>query len=93
MIPRRRRRPSLRVAHRLPARVLPPIAGAKVRSSSGGCLEDERSTLERIINALEQACQNQTRAAELLSMPRRMFIGKLDRYGIARPCKVGTPSS
>ncbi len=57
-------------------------------------LKDEVSTLERmrIVNALAQAGQNQTRAAELLSMPRRTFVEKLDRYGIARPRKGRTTS-
>jgi transcriptional regulator with GAF, ATPase, and Fis domain len=47
--------------------------------------EDERT---RIIRALEACNGNQTRAAKLLSMPRRTLVAKLPRYSIPRPRKV-----
>jgi transcriptional regulator of acetoin/glycerol metabolism len=45
------------------------------------------SERDRILDALEQAGGNQTRAAEILGIPRRTFIRRLDRYGIPRPRK------
>jgi DNA-binding NtrC family response regulator len=42
---------------------------------------------EKIIAALEACAGNQSRAAELLSMPRRTFVNKLDLYKIPRPKK------
>ena len=47
--------------------------------------EDERT---RIIRALEACNGNQTRAAKLLSMPRRTLVAKLPRYSIPRPRKI-----
>jgi two-component system, NtrC family, response regulator AtoC len=46
--------------------------------------EEER---RRIIEALEQAAGNQTRAARALGMARSTFVLKLDAYGIPRPRK------
>ena len=50
-------------------------------------LEEEVAELERrrIIAALEACGGNQTRAAELLAVPRRTFVTKLQRYGIGKP--------
>jgi two-component system response regulator AtoC len=42
---------------------------------------------QRILDALAECASNQTRAAELLGMPRRTFVYKLDYYGIPRPQK------
>ncbi len=52
-------------------------------------LEDEVRALERrmIVRALDECSGNQTKAAELLGMPRRTFVSKLDALGIARPRK------
>ena len=44
--------------------------------------DDERA---RIIAALEQCAGNQTRAAELLGMPRRTLVKRLVEYKIPRP--------
>ncbi|MDQ3297687.1 MAG: sigma 54-interacting transcriptional regulator [Myxococcota bacterium] len=62
---------------------------AEAAATTAAPLKDELNGLERdrILDALEKTGQNQTRAAELLSMPRRTFVEKLDRYGIARPRK------
>jgi len=49
--------------------------------------EVEAFEKQRIINALEQCQGNQTKAAEMLGMPRRTFINRLDSYGIPRPRK------
>jgi DNA-binding NtrC family response regulator len=54
--------------------------------------EVESLERERIAKAMETCAGNQTRAAELLGMPRRTLLRKLDAYGIARPRKQpGTP--
>jgi DNA-binding protein Fis len=39
----------------------------------------------RIVEALQACGGNQTRAAELLGMPRRTLTGKLKLYAIPRP--------
>jgi DNA-binding NtrC family response regulator len=54
-----------------------------------GHLRTELEELERkrIVDALEACRGNQTKAAELLGMPRRTFVKRLDAYGIARPRK------
>ncbi len=49
--------------------------------------QKEQAEREAILDALERAGQNQTQAAALLGMPRRTFVEKLDRYGVARPRK------
>ncbi len=50
-------------------------------------LKGELDSLERtrIVEALEKAGGNQTRAAELLGIPRRTFLRKLDQFDIKRP--------
>jgi len=47
---------------------------------------------QRILDALETCASNQTRAAQLLGMPRRTFVSKLDYYQIPRPQKGTGPS-
>jgi DNA-binding NtrC family response regulator len=42
---------------------------------------------QRIIDALAACNGNQTRAADLLKMPRRTLVSKLDFYGLPRPQK------
>ena len=44
---------------------------------------------DRIITALNACAGNQSRAAEMLGMPRRTFVNKLDLYKIPRPKKKG----
>ncbi len=53
-------------------------------------LEAQLVALERarIVDALSACHGNQTRAAELLGMPRRSFLRKLDAHGIERPRKT-----
>jgi DNA-binding NtrC family response regulator len=57
--------------------------------SSDGPLQNEMEALEkrRILEALEKCDGNQTKAADLLGMPRRTFVKRLDAYGISRPRK------
>ncbi|HEX3904678.1 MAG TPA: sigma 54-interacting transcriptional regulator [Polyangia bacterium] len=45
------------------------------------------SERDRIITALNACAGNQSRAAEMLAMPRRTFVNKLDLYKIPRPKK------
>ena len=54
---------------------------------SAGTLADDLAELERtrILEALETCGGNQTRAAELLGMPRRTFVKRLATLGIRRP--------
>jgi len=42
---------------------------------------------DRIVAALNACAGNQSRAAEMLGMPRRTFVNKLDAYKIPRPKK------
>jgi DNA-binding NtrC family response regulator len=42
---------------------------------------------QRILDALQACASNQTRAAQMLGMPRRTFVSKLDYYQIPRPQK------
>jgi two-component system, NtrC family, response regulator AtoC len=46
---------------------------------------DEAAERQRIIDALTACAGNQSRAAELLGMPRRTFVKKLSRYQVPRP--------
>jgi two-component system, NtrC family, response regulator AtoC len=56
-------------------------------AASAGPLQAELSAIERdrIVQALEQCAGNQTRAAELLGMPRRTLVAKLAQLGVPRP--------
>jgi two-component system response regulator AtoC len=66
-----------------------PAPAAKPEPDRAAGLRDELARLERqrIVDALERCGGNQTRAAELLGMPRRTFVHRLDEYGITRPRK------
>jgi DNA-binding NtrC family response regulator len=52
---------------------------------SGARAEDPER--QRIIDALEEAGGNQTRAARLLGISRRTLVNKLDRFELPRPRK------
>jgi DNA-binding NtrC family response regulator len=58
-------------------------------SNSTVNLRDEMQQFEyrRIMDALERAGGNQTKAAQLLGISRRTLINRLDAYGIERPRK------
>ncbi len=56
--------------------------GATASTSAAPGSDDERS---RIVAALEKCAGNQTRAAELLAMPRRTLVKRLAQHGIPRP--------
>jgi DNA-binding NtrC family response regulator len=65
------------------APTIPPQPGSRPS------LRNELQELERqrIVDALEQCAGNQSRAAELLGMSRRVFVARLDTHGIPRPRK------
>ena len=63
-----------------PSEVPPP--GGSVAPPPPAQGEGER---ERILQALEKCAGNQTRAAKLLGMTRRMLVYRLDALGVARP--------
>jgi DNA-binding NtrC family response regulator len=75
----------------------PTIARASVPSQAptvppkadGRRLKEDLRLLEkeRILRALEQCSGNQTRAAEMLGIPRRTLINRLDQYEVGRPRK------
>jgi two-component system response regulator AtoC len=56
----------------------PPIDGQ-------GLTPIQRAERDRIVQALDACHGNQTRAAEVLDMPRRTLVAKLVVYGIPRP--------
>jgi DNA-binding NtrC family response regulator len=65
----------------------PPLQTIPTAESADGNLQAEMERLEkaRIIDALEQCSGNQTRAASMLGITRRMLISRLERYDIPRP--------
>ncbi len=67
-----------------------PAGGAAAPGAEA--LQDQVAGLERarILDALERSGGNQTKAAELLGMPRRTFVRKLGQYDIERPRKKPT---
>ena len=71
-----------------------PARSPLLPSGSAGAstpLRGQMQSLERqrIVDALERSNGNQSRAAELLGMPRRTFVDKLRRYNIPRPRSGG----
>jgi two-component system response regulator AtoC len=63
----------------------PGSFSTELPGDGGGAEEGDGSERERIVGALAACHGNQTRAAEMLQMPRRTFVRKLGAYGIARP--------
>jgi two-component system response regulator AtoC len=62
-----------------------PSAGP---TSAAGLLSDlESIERQRIVRALEECQGNQTKAAKLLGISRRMLVGRLDVHGLPRPRK------
>jgi DNA-binding NtrC family response regulator len=59
---------------------LPPLSDAT-----------KQAERQRMVEALVASNGNQTRAAQLLGMPRRTFVSKLDQYRIPRPQKAAPP--
>ena len=65
---------------------LPATASPRPLPSLGD--PEKLAERQRITDALAATNGNQTRAAQMLGMPRRTFVSKLDYYGIPRPQKV-----
>lgn len=64
------------------------VPSTSTPADAGKCvqLEPRRAAeRQRIIDALSTCAGNQSRAAELLGIPRRTFVEKLRTYGIPRP--------
>jgi two-component system response regulator AtoC len=66
-----------------------PTASRPAPAPADASLPDELAAIERqrIIDALARCDGNQTRAAELLGLPRRTFIKRLEEYDLPRPRK------
>jgi DNA-binding NtrC family response regulator len=67
----------------------PPAARTSMRPSSTASLRDDLKGEEqrRIMGALDHCQGNQSKAAQLLGMPRRTLVERLRAYGISRSRK------
>ncbi len=65
---------------------IPAAGGANSRTDTAPGTSLERERL-RIVEALALCAGNQSRAARLLAMSRRVLLTRLDRYSIPRPQK------
>jgi two-component system, NtrC family, response regulator AtoC len=63
-----------------PLPALPDLAGAPSSWAAARQAEEQ----QRIVEALQKCGGNQSRAAELLGMPRRTLVRKLGQYGLTR---------
>jgi two-component system, NtrC family, response regulator AtoC len=72
---------SATLAAQAAARAAGPARPAGVRA------ETDELERQRILEALQQSGGNQRRAAELLHMPRRTFVRRLEEYNLPRPRK------
>jgi two-component system response regulator AtoC len=64
--------------------IAPPIS-----TPAAAVLRDDLAAIEkrRIVDALAACDGNQTRAAEMLGMPRRTLVTRIEQYGLPRPRK------
>jgi DNA-binding NtrC family response regulator len=85
------RRPLARAAAESPSShdACEPMPSAEQPTIEGRDLRTETEDLERrrILEVLEQCGGNQTRAADLLGMPRRTLLRRLEQFRIPRPRK------
>jgi two-component system response regulator AtoC len=65
----------------------PTHVPATMASSAPLAAELDAMERQRILDALATCNGNQTRAAELLGMPRRTLVKRLGQYGVPRPRK------
>jgi DNA-binding NtrC family response regulator len=65
------------------------IAAPRSAPAASGALHEEIASIERqrIVEALERAGGNQSKAAKLLGVSRRTLVNRLDEYGLPRPRK------
>jgi two-component system response regulator AtoC len=77
--------PEIGPAH-LPSDV---VAGSAVSEPGSSGLRDDLAAIEkrRIVDALAACDGNQTKAAEMLGMPRRTLVVRIEQYGLPRPRK------
>jgi DNA-binding NtrC family response regulator len=73
----------LALAGPLPPAQAAPAAPQLIQSAAPSSWREIEK--QAIIDALHRCAGNQTRAAELLGMPRRTFCAKVKEYGIPRP--------
>jgi DNA-binding NtrC family response regulator len=73
----------------LPSDVVGAREAPSHAASSAAGLRDDLAALERqrIVDALAACNGNQTRAAEMLGMPRRTLVTRIEQYGLPRPRK------
>jgi len=69
----------------------PASVGAAAPTMPTTSVRDEAADIERqrILAVLEQCGGNQTRAAQLLAIPLRTLVRRLEAYGLPRPRKRG----
>jgi DNA-binding NtrC family response regulator len=81
--------PTIDVDHLGLAPASPAAAPVAAAVPATGSLPEQLAALERqrILDALDACGGNQTRAAEMLGMPRRTFVKRIEEYGIPRPKK------
>jgi DNA-binding NtrC family response regulator len=81
--------PTIDVDHLGLAAATPAAPAVAAGTPATGSLPEQLAALERqrILEALEACGGNQTRAAEMLGMPRRTFIKRIEEYGVPRPKK------
>jgi DNA-binding NtrC family response regulator len=72
-----------------PESVPPPLPESTDWGHGGLSDELQATERKRILEALERCAGNQTRAAEMLGISRRVLIHRLESYGVPRPRKRG----
>jgi two-component system, NtrC family, response regulator AtoC len=72
-----------------PESVPPPLPESTDWGRGGLSDELQATERKRILEALEKCAGNQTRAAEMLGISRRVLIHRLESYGVPRPRKRG----
>jgi len=70
-----------------------PPPATQAEAPEPAARDEEESERERILDALNRCGGNQSRAAELLRMPRRTLVRKLGRYGFPRPRRPSLPDA
>jgi DNA-binding NtrC family response regulator len=71
-------------------RASPPPSFADAEAATSATAPREKSERDRMLEALEKTLWNQSKAAELIGMPRRTFVKRLAQYDLPRPRKRDT---
>jgi transcriptional regulator with PAS, ATPase and Fis domain len=79
----------IRLAHVPPEIAAPPVTRSTPAPEAAAGLRDDIEAFERqrIVDALEKCDGNQTKAAKLLGISRRMLVNRLDLHRLPRPRK------